>query len=137
MLLSSQRPALIPFHSMELRLIDGEGNWELRSNKQWLSHLQILIVTILDVAESLNIQNDCKQILGLPWWSFLYIFFSSFFFFHFGFTIFSKLAPSTCGDKQTKTGSIAKMIDSKLECTTFSWSLQYIINYVQGFRFYY
>ncbi|XP_027363355.1 ABC transporter D family member 1-like isoform X2 [Abrus precatorius] len=28
---SSQRPALIPFHSMELRLIDGEGNWELRS----------------------------------------------------------------------------------------------------------
>eukprot|EP00256_Glycine_max_P048749 XP_006603092.1 ABC transporter D family member 1 [Glycine max] len=31
---SSQRPALIPFHSMELRLIDGEGNWELRSIKQ-------------------------------------------------------------------------------------------------------
>ncbi|GAB2210132.1 hypothetical protein Droror1_Dr00015390 [Drosera rotundifolia] len=28
---SSQRPALIPFHSLELRLIDGEGNWELRS----------------------------------------------------------------------------------------------------------
>ncbi|XP_041002944.1 ABC transporter D family member 1 isoform X2 [Juglans microcarpa x Juglans regia] len=27
---SSQRPALIPFHSTELRLIDGEGNWELR-----------------------------------------------------------------------------------------------------------
>ncbi|KAK7358975.1 hypothetical protein VNO77_00918 [Canavalia gladiata] len=27
---SSQRPALIPYHSMELRLIDGEGNWELR-----------------------------------------------------------------------------------------------------------
>eukprot|EP00252_Welwitschia_mirabilis_P019071 TRINITY_DN4324_c0_g1_i1.p1 TRINITY_DN4324_c0_g1~~TRINITY_DN4324_c0_g1_i1.p1 ORF type:complete len:404 (-),score=99.02 TRINITY_DN4324_c0_g1_i1:418-1629(-) len=27
----SQRPALIPFHVMELRLIDGEGNWELRS----------------------------------------------------------------------------------------------------------
>lgn len=27
---SSQRPALIPFHSMELRLIDGEGKWELR-----------------------------------------------------------------------------------------------------------
>ncbi|XP_039123082.1 ABC transporter D family member 1-like isoform X1 [Dioscorea cayenensis subsp. rotundata] len=26
---SSQRPALIPFHSMELRLIDGEGKWEL------------------------------------------------------------------------------------------------------------
>ncbi|XP_027334741.1 ABC transporter D family member 1-like isoform X1 [Abrus precatorius] len=31
---SSQRPALIPFHSMELRLIDGEGNWELRMIKQ-------------------------------------------------------------------------------------------------------
>lgn len=31
---SSQRPALIPFHSMELRLIDGEGQWELRSIKQ-------------------------------------------------------------------------------------------------------
>ncbi|KAL1366136.1 hypothetical protein HN51_014016 [Arachis hypogaea] len=31
---SSQRPALIPFHSMELRLIDGEGNWELRLIKQ-------------------------------------------------------------------------------------------------------
>lgn len=29
----SQRPALIPFHSMELRLIDGEGSWELRSIK--------------------------------------------------------------------------------------------------------
>ncbi|KAG8373362.1 hypothetical protein BUALT_Bualt11G0016300 [Buddleja alternifolia] len=27
---SSQRPALIPFHSVELRLIDGEGKWELR-----------------------------------------------------------------------------------------------------------
>ncbi|XP_008781581.2 ABC transporter D family member 1-like [Phoenix dactylifera] len=26
---SSQRPALIPFHSMELKLVDGEGNWEL------------------------------------------------------------------------------------------------------------
>ncbi|TKY60288.1 ABC transporter D family member 1 [Spatholobus suberectus] len=31
---SSQRPALIPFHSMELRLIDGEGNWELRLIEQ-------------------------------------------------------------------------------------------------------
>ncbi|CAB4268087.1 unnamed protein product [Prunus armeniaca] len=31
---SSQRPALIPFHALELRLIDGEGNWELRSIKQ-------------------------------------------------------------------------------------------------------
>ncbi|PSR88086.1 ABC transporter D family member 1 like [Actinidia chinensis var. chinensis] len=31
---SSQRPALIPFHSTELRLIDGEGKWELRSIKQ-------------------------------------------------------------------------------------------------------
>ncbi|KAJ9177606.1 hypothetical protein P3X46_012809 [Hevea brasiliensis] len=31
---SSQRPALIPFHSVELRLIDGEGNWELRMIKQ-------------------------------------------------------------------------------------------------------
>eukprot|EP00250_Pteridium_aquilinum_P015282 c22492_g1_i1 orf=410-4411(+) len=29
----SQRPALIPFHSMELRLVDGEGGWELRSIK--------------------------------------------------------------------------------------------------------
>ncbi|XP_078434901.1 peroxisomal ABC transporter 1 [Wolffia australiana] len=28
---SSQRPALIPFHSSELCLIDGEGKWELRS----------------------------------------------------------------------------------------------------------
>ncbi|KAM0940004.1 putative ABC-type fatty-acyl-CoA transporter [Dioscorea sansibarensis] len=28
---SSQRPALIPFHSMELRLVDGEGKWELCS----------------------------------------------------------------------------------------------------------
>ncbi|XP_074591674.1 ABC transporter D family member 1-like [Curcuma longa] len=26
---SSQRPALLPFHSMELKLIDGEGKWEL------------------------------------------------------------------------------------------------------------
>ncbi|KAK3140985.1 hypothetical protein QOZ80_5AG0408580 [Eleusine coracana subsp. coracana] len=26
---SSQRPALIQFHSLELKLIDGEGNWEL------------------------------------------------------------------------------------------------------------
>ncbi|KAG1369924.1 putative ABC transporter D family member 1 [Cocos nucifera] len=26
---SSQRPALIPFHSMELKLVDGEGKWEL------------------------------------------------------------------------------------------------------------
>ncbi|XP_044469783.1 ABC transporter D family member 1-like [Mangifera indica] len=31
---SSQRPALIPFHSMELRLIDGEGNWELHTIEQ-------------------------------------------------------------------------------------------------------
>lgn len=31
---SSQRPALIPFHSLELRLIDGEGQWELRSIEQ-------------------------------------------------------------------------------------------------------
>ncbi|CAK7334627.1 unnamed protein product [Dovyalis caffra] len=31
---SSQRPALIPFHSLELRLIDGEGHWELRAIKQ-------------------------------------------------------------------------------------------------------
>ncbi|XP_057970554.1 ABC transporter D family member 1 [Malania oleifera] len=31
---SSQRPALIPFHSVELRLIDGEGNWERRLIKQ-------------------------------------------------------------------------------------------------------
>ncbi|XP_051143944.1 ABC transporter D family member 1-like [Andrographis paniculata] len=31
---SSQRPALIPFHSLELRLIDGEGKWELRTIKQ-------------------------------------------------------------------------------------------------------
>ncbi|KAI9165040.1 hypothetical protein LWI28_006462 [Acer negundo] len=31
---SSQRPALIRFHSLELRLIDGEGNWELRTIKQ-------------------------------------------------------------------------------------------------------
>lgn len=30
---SSQRPALIPYHSVELRLIDGEGKWELRSIK--------------------------------------------------------------------------------------------------------
>ncbi|VAH69909.1 unnamed protein product [Triticum turgidum subsp. durum] len=28
---SSQRPALIPFHSLELKLIDGEGKWELCS----------------------------------------------------------------------------------------------------------
>ncbi|KAF9678865.1 hypothetical protein SADUNF_Sadunf07G0080700 [Salix dunnii] len=31
---SSQRPALIPFHSLELRLIDGEGQWELRAIKR-------------------------------------------------------------------------------------------------------
>nr|XP_027079292.1 ABC transporter D family member 1 [Coffea arabica]XP_027079293.1 ABC transporter D family member 1 [Coffea arabica]XP_027079294.1 ABC transporter D family member 1 [Coffea arabica]XP_027079295.1 ABC transporter D family member 1 [Coffea arabica] len=31
---SSQRPALIQFHSRELRLIDGEGKWELRSIEQ-------------------------------------------------------------------------------------------------------
>eukprot|EP00897_Mesotaenium_endlicherianum_P010717 jgi/Mesen1/9674/ME000674S09277 len=30
----SQRPALIPYHSLELRLIDGEGSWELRSIKR-------------------------------------------------------------------------------------------------------
>ncbi|EFJ22756.1 hypothetical protein SELMODRAFT_232616 [Selaginella moellendorffii] len=29
----SQRPALIPYHSNELRLVDGEGSWELRSIK--------------------------------------------------------------------------------------------------------
>lgn len=29
----SQRPALIPFHSMELHLADGEGSWELRTIK--------------------------------------------------------------------------------------------------------
>jgi len=29
--LGLQRPALIPFHTQELRLIDGEGQWELRS----------------------------------------------------------------------------------------------------------
>ncbi|KAK6258893.1 hypothetical protein SCA6_013367 [Theobroma cacao] len=28
------RPALIPFHGLELRLVDGEGKWELRSIKQ-------------------------------------------------------------------------------------------------------
>ena len=33
-ILAFQRPALIPFHSVELRLIDGEGNWELRLMKQ-------------------------------------------------------------------------------------------------------
>nr|KJB44204.1 hypothetical protein B456_007G239200 [Gossypium raimondii]KJB44205.1 hypothetical protein B456_007G239200 [Gossypium raimondii]KJB44206.1 hypothetical protein B456_007G239200 [Gossypium raimondii] len=31
---SSQRPALIPFHALELRLVDGEGQWELRSIRQ-------------------------------------------------------------------------------------------------------
>ncbi|XP_021741036.1 ABC transporter D family member 1-like [Chenopodium quinoa] len=31
---SSQRPALIPFHALELRLLDGEGSWELRKIKQ-------------------------------------------------------------------------------------------------------
>jgi len=31
---SSQRPALIPFHALELKLIDGEGNWELCSIRQ-------------------------------------------------------------------------------------------------------
>ncbi|ERN14929.1 hypothetical protein AMTRI_Chr02g213560 [Amborella trichopoda] len=30
---TSQRPALIPFHSLELHLVDGEGQWELRSLK--------------------------------------------------------------------------------------------------------
>ncbi|XP_042519595.1 ABC transporter D family member 1-like [Macadamia integrifolia] len=30
---TSQRPALIPYHSMELRLVDGEGKWELLSIK--------------------------------------------------------------------------------------------------------
>ncbi|KAM7275710.1 hypothetical protein ACFE04_017576 [Oxalis oulophora] len=30
---SSQRPALIPYHSLELRFIDGEGNWEIHSIK--------------------------------------------------------------------------------------------------------
>eukprot|EP00249_Psilotum_nudum_P023443 c28874_g1_i1 orf=721-4785(+) len=29
----SQRPALIPYHAMELNLVDGEGGWELRSIK--------------------------------------------------------------------------------------------------------
>ncbi|XP_062230488.1 ABC transporter D family member 1-like [Phragmites australis] len=31
---SSQRPALLPFHSLELKLIDGEGNWELCAIQQ-------------------------------------------------------------------------------------------------------
>ncbi|AQK95650.1 ABC transporter D family member 1 [Zea mays] len=31
---SSQRPALIPFHALELKLIDGEGNWELCAIQQ-------------------------------------------------------------------------------------------------------
>ncbi|KAK3163104.1 hypothetical protein QOZ80_1BG0097720 [Eleusine coracana subsp. coracana] len=31
---SSQRPALIPFHSLELKLIDGEGKWELCNIRQ-------------------------------------------------------------------------------------------------------
>ncbi|KAG4212107.1 hypothetical protein ERO13_A02G143400v2 [Gossypium hirsutum] len=31
---SSQRPALIPFHALELRFVDGEGNWELRFIEQ-------------------------------------------------------------------------------------------------------
>ncbi|XP_057530328.1 ABC transporter D family member 1-like [Amaranthus tricolor] len=31
---SSQRPALIRFHALELRLIDGEGSWELRKINQ-------------------------------------------------------------------------------------------------------
>ncbi|XP_043813595.1 ABC transporter D family member 1 isoform X2 [Manihot esculenta] len=39
---SSQRPALIPFHSVELRLIDGEGNWELRTIKQSLDSDHLL-----------------------------------------------------------------------------------------------
>ncbi|XP_043708292.1 ABC transporter D family member 1-like [Telopea speciosissima] len=30
---TSQRPALIPYHSTELQLVDGEGKWELRSIK--------------------------------------------------------------------------------------------------------
>ena len=29
LILNLQRPALIPFHSLELKLIDGEGKWEL------------------------------------------------------------------------------------------------------------
>jgi hypothetical protein len=29
-----QRPALIPFHALELKLIDGEGNWELCAIQQ-------------------------------------------------------------------------------------------------------
>jgi hypothetical protein len=29
-----QRPALIPFHSLELKLIDGEGKWELCTIRQ-------------------------------------------------------------------------------------------------------
>lgn len=33
-----QRPALIPYHAMELRLIDGEGGWELRSIQGSISH---------------------------------------------------------------------------------------------------
>jgi hypothetical protein len=31
-----QRPALIPFHALELKLTDGEGNWELCSIRQWV-----------------------------------------------------------------------------------------------------
>ncbi|MBA0824519.1 hypothetical protein Goarm_021187 [Gossypium armourianum] len=30
----ANRPALIPFHALELRFVDGEGNWELRSIEQ-------------------------------------------------------------------------------------------------------
>ncbi|XP_024314654.1 ABC transporter D family member 1 [Brachypodium distachyon] len=36
---SSQRPALIPFHSSELKLIDGEGKWELCAINQYLGLL--------------------------------------------------------------------------------------------------
>ena len=34
LLICLQRPALIPFHSLELKLIDGEGKWELCSIHQ-------------------------------------------------------------------------------------------------------
>ncbi|MBA0760996.1 hypothetical protein Gotri_023705, partial [Gossypium trilobum] len=36
------RPALIPFHALELRFVDGEGNWELRSIEHFIESVKRL-----------------------------------------------------------------------------------------------
>ncbi|CAL5323856.1 unnamed protein product [Camellia sinensis] len=50
---SSQRPALIPFHSTELRLIDGKGKWELRRLKLE-NHSQLCLGILLNASKGMS-----------------------------------------------------------------------------------